>query len=64
MKQVVVEEQSGEEPPKFPFVDHCDEIERAEAMQRGWIGQCASPEFNAKGRDVEQDKNNYDPSIS
>ena len=33
-------------------------------MQRDWIGHRASPEFNAKGRDVEQDKNNYDPSIS
>ena len=31
MNRVVVQEKSGEEPPKFPFVDNSEEIKRAVA---------------------------------
>ena len=54
-----MEKERGEEAPKFAFVDDCEKIESAESMQRNWIGQRSSPEFDAKDREVEQNENAY-----
>jgi hypothetical protein len=40
-----MEEKRGEESPEFAALDDGAVIERAEPVQRYWIGRCAPPKF-------------------
>ena len=64
MEQIVVQEKSGEEPPKLAFVDDGEVIERAESMQSDQTGQRSSPKYDTIRGEIKEDENDHSRHVS
>lgn len=56
MKEVVMEEKSGDQSPKLALLDYGKKVERTKPMQNYRTGQCSSPQFDAENSDIEENE--------